>query len=104
MKALVAFRGDTTHDQRRAGPILERRRVGPLAGPQGALRAHPGALYWPLADRAAISGADRVIDMGCGTGSTTRAAAEWLPRGTPWAWTRRRRCSARRSARPAKTV
>ncbi|MFZ3572977.1 class I SAM-dependent methyltransferase [Streptomyces sp. BH097] len=35
----------------------------------------------PLLDAAAITGADRILDLGCGSGQTTRLAALRAPRG-----------------------
>src|SRR5215218_8264227 len=42
-----------------------------------SMRAHSRA----LADAASIGAADRVLDLGCGNGSTTRAAARAAPDG-----------------------
>ncbi|MGW1141811.1 class I SAM-dependent methyltransferase [Streptomyces zhihengii] len=40
-----------------------------------------GAFNAPLFDAAGIAPADRVLDIGCGTGQTTRLAARLAPRG-----------------------
>jgi hypothetical protein len=41
---------------------------------------------------AAIGRADRVVDLGCGTGSTTRAAGRVAIEGAALGWTCPRRC------------
>ncbi|HZD03250.1 MAG TPA: methyltransferase domain-containing protein [Actinomycetes bacterium] len=45
-----------------------------MAGPPAALRAHLAPFTGHLLTAAAIGRADRVVDIGCGTESTTRAA------------------------------
>jgi SAM-dependent methyltransferase len=53
-----------------------------------------------LLTAAAIGGADRVVDIGCGTGSTTRAAGRVALDGAALGVTCRWRCCARRPAAP----
>lgn len=48
----------------------------------------------PLLAAAAITGGDRVLDIGCGAGRTTRLAARRAATGGRWAWTCRPRCWA----------
>ena len=54
---------------------MGRRRGRLLGRPRRLLRPLRGRLPPPLLDRAAIQPNDRVLDVGCGTGQTTRDAA-----------------------------
>ena len=53
-----------------------------------------------LLTAAAIRRADRVVDIGCGTGSTTRGVGGSQSMDRPWGWTRPQRYCAKRPATP----
>ena len=74
MKALTAGYEDLGGDQRGAGPLLERRRGRHWLVHEQRYERMLAPFTDHLLTAAAIGGADRVLDIGCGTGSTTRAA------------------------------
>ena len=67
--------------ERRTGRRLGRRRGRLLGGARRPVRPDAGRLSGVLSGRCGIDRTDRVLDIGCGTGQSTRAAARLAEAG-----------------------